>query len=102
MKLLTFLRRLPNPSPPDPLPAVRLLDAVACEECGWVVSGADNMRCRKCGSSAIFPVLSLLNQTRNRALQRLKMQETIKAARQRTDRNDLAFLTAPEPPEDAA
>ena len=102
MRLWSFLFRDRTVPPPDPLPAVRLAYAYACLDCGWVLEHADNLRCRKCGSAAIFPVLSVLNQTRNRALQRLKMQETIKAAKQKGARNDVAFLTAPEPPPDAA
>jgi thiazole synthase ThiGH ThiG subunit len=46
--------------------------------------------------------MTLLNATKNRAVQRLKMAEAMKAARQRGERNDLAFLTTPEPPHDAA
>jgi hypothetical protein len=99
MNLRQVFRR---PAPPaEPLPAVRLAYAFACEECGWIVEQADNLRCKKCGSGAIFHVLSVLNATKNRARQRLKMAETIKAAQRRGETNMLAVLTAREP-EDAA
>lgn len=102
MKLYNIFRR-PHPDPvPDPLVSIRAAYAYACLDCHRITEGANNLHCLCCGSQAIFHVLTLLNATKNRAAQRLKLQETIKAAKARGARNDLAFLTAPEPPHDAA
>lgn len=99
MKLATFFRRAPEPAP---IASLRAADAYACLDCERISEGATNLRCQCCGSAAIYHLMTLLNATKNRAVQRLKMAEAMKAARQRGERNDLAFLTTPEPPHDAA
>ena len=100
MKLSHIFRRPSVPAFPVP-PSLRTAYAYACLDCERISEGANSLRCKVCGSQSIFHVLTLLDQVKNRAAQRIKMQETLRAAKLRGERNDLAFLTSPEP-KDAA
>lgn len=101
MGLLTKLFHHPDPViiPKPASSGLRLPFLYACIDCEVCHEGVTQGRCRSCGSSAVFHVRSLLNREQNRAAQRIKVQETIKAAKVK---NDLAVLTAPDLPPNAA